>query len=494
MGGMTLIALVSMWFYIQPSEYDSSEDPDESRKLKGSRTKNDLFTAFRQKISHAMGILKNRSRSRSRTATNDKRDKVESKFTNVRDKKIGDFGRSSQQHNEGLRFLAVGSTSNETVTFREKNKCFIIGTCGDSNNMFDPEGPDIALVDQVDSVSCNGVIHSVANNKKKGREDEFESDNIKGKGSKVGPGVKNFAQDIRKLFRNSKTPTQQHQNHHRKQSGVRNSLFNKIGSSGRAEKCEREAIFEEKDVTQTVLNIAAANNVRARINDSLRKLKLKQSGEHVTRREDLEPPESSSSLLNSFQMVNQVQKDYDSLFLSRLEKQIELEEELRLAIRMIKDNIESIDSGGKAELDIDENEKGFQTAIETTSNALSATREVVTFAALKTDIALSSKQRIARDLEILKLLEKKHEVEKRTEESIEQALEILRAQLKSRDRCTRKLKSPRRMSEEVDDVDKKLQHMISWRTSMDEGLEDLEAKFDSLEDLIDNGQSPLEIG
>ncbi|CAG8521121.1 9784_t:CDS:2 [Acaulospora colombiana] len=459
-----------MWFYIQPTEYDSPEDPEKSGKPNNSQesaTKKDFFLVFRAKVSQAAGILKKKC---SRTATKD-----------VRNVKIGDFDGSNRSHDsKGLRFLTTKS--------RGRSKCSMIGRCGSSNNKTDFQSSDIILIDQEYSVNRNDAIPTMVN-----KESKFTSSDVKKQSFQVDTSAKNIGekspksyrnnfQDTRRLFRNSKAGI--HRSRGRDQTNINSKQF-EVDPSAYLDKSsgEKKNVF-----TQTTLNVAAIKDVQTRISDAIHKNRLMQNNEYTAFREDTELPESPSSLQNSFREVNQVRKEYDAQLVSHLERQVELDANLEFSVKTIKEDMAGINTSGKFGFRTDENERNDNVVAETVFDIPNATKEVITFSSLEADVEFSSRQRIARDFEILKLLEKKHRVDQETEESIKQALEVLKFQSKSRVGCTRKLKSPKRMEEEVDDVHKKFQYLDSWRSSMVERLEDLKANFDELEDLITNGR------
>ncbi|CAG8580959.1 13015_t:CDS:2 [Dentiscutata heterogama] len=227
------------------------------------------------------------------------------------------------------------------------------------------------------------------------------------------------------------------------------------------------------------------NNVQNRISITLNKIRSIQIDDVTCDYDDLMNVESPSSLfLNAaFETVEQDRYDQDVCLATKLEKQIELENDVEFILNMIKGSKDSYSNGESCWIS-----NNYSTIPVNINDSQKSGKKVVTFATLASDIEQASQRRIMRDFEILKVLKQKKITEEITEGSLKSAIEIVKTQSSARARSTRRLKRPHKMSYEIDDVNKKFLYIDSWKKDMIDRLNDLECEFNALEEMIDDNR------
>ncbi|CAG8812557.1 35932_t:CDS:2, partial [Gigaspora margarita] len=226
------------------------------------------------------------------------------------------------------------------------------------------------------------------------------------------------------------------------------------------------------------------NDVQNRITIALNRIRSIQIGDVTCDNDDIvnvEPP--PSSFLNAaLETIEQDRVDRDTRLATKLEKQLELEEDVEFILNMIKG---SKDSNSNGESWISNN---YSVIPVNVNDSQKSGKKVVTFATLESDVEQASQHRILRNYEILKFLKQKKLTEKITEGSLESAIEIVKTQSLARARSTKRLKRPHKINYEIDDVNKKLLYIDSWQKDMIDRLNCLECEFDTLEEMIDDDQ------
>ncbi|CAG8739560.1 25390_t:CDS:2, partial [Gigaspora rosea] len=218
------------------------------------------------------------------------------------------------------------------------------------------------------------------------------------------------------------------------------------------------------------------NDVQNRISVAINKIRSIQIGDV-----NVEPP--PSSFLNAaLETVEQDRFDRDTRLATKLEQQLELEEDVEFILNMIKGSKDS-DSNGESWIS-----NNYSVIPVNVNDSQKSGKKVVTFATLESDIEQASQHRILRNYEILKFLKQKKLTEKITEGSLESAIEIVKTQSLARARSTKRLKRPHKINYEIDDVNKKLLYIDSWQKDMIDRLNCLECEFDALEEMIDDDQ------
>ncbi|CAG8609476.1 28693_t:CDS:2, partial [Dentiscutata erythropus] len=228
------------------------------------------------------------------------------------------------------------------------------------------------------------------------------------------------------------------------------------------------------------------NNVQNRISITLNKIRSIQIDDVTCDNDDLMNVESPSSLfLNAaFETVEQDRYDQDVRLATKLEKQIELENDVEFILNMInKGSKDSYSNGESCWISND-----YSTIPVNINDSQKSGKKVVTFATLASDIEQASQRRIIRDFEILKVLKQKKLTEEITEGSLKSAIEIVKTQSLARAKSTRRLKRPHKMSYEIDNVNKKFLYIDSWKKDMIDRLNDLECEFNTLEEMIDDNR------
>ncbi|KAF0553508.1 hypothetical protein F8M41_020240 [Gigaspora margarita] len=224
------------------------------------------------------------------------------------------------------------------------------------------------------------------------------------------------------------------------------------------------------------------NDVQNRISITLNRIRSIQIGDVTCDNiVNVEPP--PSSFLNAaLETVEQDRVDRDTRLATKLERQLELEEDVEFILNMIKGSKDS-DSNGESWVS-----NNYSVIPVNVNDSQKSGKKVVTFATLESDVEQASQHRILRNYEIFKFLKQKKLTEKITERSLESAIEIVKTQSLARARSTKRLKRPHKINYEIDDINKKLLYIDSWQKDMIDRLNCLECEFDALEEMIDDDQ------
>ncbi|CAG8721278.1 36125_t:CDS:2, partial [Racocetra persica] len=450
-GGMTLVALVSMWIFMQQTHITDCDSDSED-----SNDPNDSFSSIRrERITSTIGRKRGRTVTSKNTsgikpnnspipASRDSKqlknefDRYQPIFQKFRTR--GDDNRSNKKSKPSLTEVNNDNSTNSTNSP-------IIGSCGCAENKIEALKQNKNPKYQNLQILCKRSRSNQCNQRPNGHflagtvyinRNAHEYTNIK-------------LADTSANFNNT-------------QSTVRNYGINEVGVS-RIESEVKNAI----------------NDLQDRISIALDKIKSTKIDE-VTYDYDEIMNVEPSPFLSTLEAIEQSRFDRDAHIATQLERQIELEDDVEFIIKMIKGSNYS-DSNGENWIS-----NNYSEISVNVNDSPKSGKKVVTFATLASDIEQTSQRRILRNFEILEILNKKELTEKIIEGSLKSAIEIVKAQSLARARSTRKLKRPHKISYEVDDVNKKLLYIDSWHKDMIDRLNDLESEFDTIEEMIDNDQ------
>ncbi|CAG8598766.1 20941_t:CDS:2 [Cetraspora pellucida] len=433
-GGMTLVALVSMWIFMQQTHITECDSDSED-----SNDPNDGFSSIsRERITSTTG-----SRKRTRDGTSQKIKINNSPIPASRD---------SKQLKDELD--------------RPQSKFLKFRTRGDINHFNKKSKPSLTEVNN-DNVTSSPIIGSCGCVEDK--TEAFEQNkNINYQNLQI----------LGKRSRSSQSNRHPNGRLLAETTYIHDTFY--TNAKLRGHKADTFKNFDEANVRRIESEVNnAINDLQGRISIALNKIKSTQIDEVICDHDDimnLEP----SPFLSTLENIEQSRFDRDAHIATQLEKQTELEDDVEFILKMIKGSNYS-DSNGENWIS-----NNYSEIPVNVNNSPKSGKKVVTFATLASDIGQASQHRILRNFEILEILKQKELTEKIIEGSLKGALEIVKAQSLARARSTRRLKRPHKISYEIDDVNKKLLYIDSWQKDMIDRLDGLECEFDVIEKMIDD--------
>ncbi|RHZ49979.1 hypothetical protein Glove_508g32 [Diversispora epigaea] len=450
-GGITIIALFSMWFCIQPTfEYGILKNPSK---------RSGFFMVLRAKLTSALKILK--------TKKND----VEFNVNDLQKVKFSLYCGSKQD--KGLRILLCEKNDTQPSILRENKKSNLMKV--ESNK---PRNIH-TCVGTPKVTNTNATVNSKNNNTLNNNADLRVP-------SQKCENVNKYSNENTQWFSNPKTKnlstltrnyTKNHVNTNTKYN--RNVTHNRFYERN-SERCSNEYKLKKikskssnvKDIDESKSsNMKDIDDLQRRIHNVLCKIKT-----HSYKYK----PESkeNTNILSSLEKIEKSRNVRDSHVISCLKKQLKAEVNFKKEIQTIKnylddDAIQSHNEENKPTGKIIPDKK-FNPETDST------------YSSLEIDIESATQFRILRNLYIQELLKIKKNAEKETMNNINLTLEILKLQSKSIVKCKGKMRlSIQKANDDFDKAINKMEYLQGWHNSMVERLKDLEAIVDDVNYKID---------
>ncbi|CAG8432757.1 490_t:CDS:2 [Diversispora eburnea] len=441
-GGITIIALFSMWFCIQPTfEYGILKNPSK---------RSGFFMILRAKLTSVLQILKA------------KKNDVEFNVNDLQKVKFSLYCGSKQD--KGLRILLYEKNDKQPPIFRENKK---------SNSMKVESNKPRNIQTCVGTPKVTNTVNSKNNNTLNNNADLQVP-------SQKCENVNKYSNENSQWFSNPKTKNiSTLKRNYTKNNVNTNTKYNRNVTHNRfyernSERCSNEYKLTKikskssnvKDIDESQSsNIKDIDDLQRRIHNVLCKIKSHSYKYKPESKENID-------ILSSLEKIEKSRYIRDSNVISCLKRQLKAEVNFKKEIQTIKNYLDDdvIQSHNE------ENDPTGKVIPDETFNSKTDS----TYSSLEIDIESATQFRILRNLYIQELLKIKKNAEKETMNNINITLDILKLQSKSIVKCKGKMRlSIQKANDNFDKAINKMEYLQGWHNSMVERLEELE-------DMVDN--------